>query len=243
MEQTQLPLPGEEPTPRAELAAAPRPSSQPAPGPARPPRPTAAEVRPSYVAAADEHQEDDPEGQLALLPGRRPRGTVPAEVWAELLDHAPTRERYRSRIWADPEGEGCWWWLGALSSTGHGKLRAGPGARTVVTAHVLGWQFHHGLIRPRPGEDPVVAHRCDEASCQRPSHWELIERTANSGDYRARRWRAEGPLADVRGAAGRAAAIRAAILAARAEGANALAIRAAIRTAQAEGIRTAPGLF
>lgn len=192
----------------------------------------------------DDERQDDGE-QLALLPGRgRRRSTsVPSEVWAELLDHGPTRARYTAKIWRDQDPEGCWPWLGALSSSGHGKLRAGPGARVVVNAHVFGWQLHHGLIRARTGEDPVVAHRCDEASCQRPDHWELIERTANSIDYRLRRHRAEGALADVRGAAGRATAIRAAIQAGQAAGHDDATIRAAIQAAQAAGLRRADRLL
>lgn len=210
------------------------------PAPARPRREALAAAEPF----ADEGQDDDEAGQLALLPGAGRRGTIPGEVWAELIGHEPTRARYHAKVWRDETDEGaCWFWLGALSSSGHGKLRAGPGARTVVTAHVYGWQLHRGLIRARPGEDPVVAHRCDESSCQRPDHWELIERTANGADYLRRRHRAEGPLADVRGAAGRAAAIRAAILDTRAHGGDAAAVRAAIRAAQAEGVRRADSLF
>ncbi len=231
----QLPLPGEEPEDQAEPPGAAAASASPAPRPA-------ASAEDEHQDQEDEHQEAE-EGQLVLVPGGRPpRGTVPAQVWAQMLDHAPTRQRYASRIWADPAPDGCWWWTGALSSTGHGKLRAGPRS-IVVSAHVLGWQLHRGLIAARPGEDPVVAHRCDEAACQRPDHWELIERTANGHDYYARRWRAEGPLADVRGAAGRAAAVRAAILAAQAHGADDEEIRAAVRAAQAAGLTRSPRLF
>ncbi|MFI0453586.1 hypothetical protein [Actinomadura sp. 6N118] len=53
-----------------------------------------------------------------------------------------------------------------------------------------------------------------------PAHWELIPRSQNDADYRARRWRRSGPLADVRGAHDRAVAIRTAILFALAEDAD-----------------------
>jgi hypothetical protein len=191
-----------------------------------------------------------PVEQLALVdgpaggPGRGRSGAVPSAVWEQLLDHAPTRRRYTARVYRRGDDQ-CAYWLGAISSTGHGKIKAGrsTGAPVVVTAHVYGWQAARGLIRPRPGEDPVIAHRCDESSCQNPAHWELIERTANGADYRARRHRAEGPLADVRGAEGRAVAIREAIQTTLAAGGTAHDVEAAITTASAAGLRTVPGLF
>jgi hypothetical protein len=33
----------------------------------------------------------------------------------------------------------------------------------VVTAHVYGWQLALGPIDARPGEDPVIWHRCDQS--------------------------------------------------------------------------------
>ncbi|RSN51131.1 hypothetical protein DMH08_31365 [Actinomadura sp. WAC 06369] len=166
---------------------------------------------------------------------------MPSEVWAALLDHPPTRQRYRAKVHRrDPDA--CWYWLGAVSDTGHGKLKAAraSGPSIVVTAHTYGYQAEYGVIAPRPGEDLVIGHRCDESSCQNPAHWELIPRAQNDADYRARKWRRSGPLADVRGAHGRAVAIRAAILAARAAGRD---IDAAIEAAAAAGLTEADGLF
>ena len=78
----------------------------------------------------------------------------------------------------------------------------------------------------------MIAHRCDEASCQNPACWRLDDASGNLADYLARRDR-PGPLTDTRGPAGRARAIAAAIKAARASGAD---VEAAIRAASAAGI-------
>ncbi|MFF0526598.1 hypothetical protein ACFYTC_48600 [Actinomadura nitritigenes] len=166
---------------------------------------------------------------------------MPSEVWRALLDHADTRRRYQARIHRR-EADRCWYWLGAVSDTGHGKLKASraAGPSIVVTAHVYGWQLAHGPITARPGEDLVIGHRCDEPSCQNPEHWELIPRARNGEDYRARRYRGSGPLADQRGAHGRAVAIREAIKAARSAGGD---VEAAIAQASAAGYAQTPGLF
>lgn len=129
--------------------------------------------------------------------------------WAALATDPATAARYRALVLALPAGNSCWPWTGAVSDTGHGKFRAGSrttGSSRVVTAHVLGWWIAHG---PLPvGADVVVAHRCDESWCQRPDHWEAIDRRANVGDWSARRHRRGHALADTRGAAGRARAVR-----------------------------------
>jgi hypothetical protein len=191
---------------------------------------------------ADEREQ----GQLLLLgevPARaRGRaGMLPSQVMQQLLDHAGSRARYAAKVHRRGDDQ-CWYWIGAISDTGHGKFKASRarGPSVVVTAHVYGYQLRHGPISPRPGEDPVIGHRCDETSCQNPAHWELIERRVNDADYRQRRYRAGGPLADVRGARGRAVAIRTAIVEALAAGAD---VEAAVEAAAAAGLAEAPGLF
>ena len=54
---------------------------------------------------------------------------------------------------------------------------------------------------------PVVAHACDNPLCQNPQHWHASTHSANRRDW-ARRRDVGGPLADVRGARGRARALR-----------------------------------
>lgn len=171
-------------------------------------------------------------------PARGSAGRLPAEEWAELLDDAATVERYRARV-CERAPDKCWYWLGAISDTGHGKLRAGRGGRraVVVSAHVFGFQLAHGVLRPRNGEEIVIRHKCDEASCQNPACWIAGTRADNVADYLSRRHRGhDHPLADIRGAAGRAVAIREAILDARRSGRD---VESAIWSARAAGVRDA----
>jgi hypothetical protein len=99
-----------------------------------------------------------------------------------------------------------------------------------VTAHVYAYQLHHGAL---PAGQVVIRHQCDEASCQ---NWEDLvtgSQPDNVLDYQARRGRESGPLADRRGARGRAVAIRDSILTARRLGAD---IEEALRQAITAGI-------
>lgn len=199
-----------------------------------------------------------PHGDPPPLPGSPPLPASAArhaaavrlapQVWAALVAHEPTRRRYRGRVCRRDPGK-CWYWTGAISDTGHGKLRAGtraagsdgPDSR-VVTAHVYGWHLIYGSPAAHPRTSaPLVAHRCDEYSCQNPAHWRLDDAAGNLKDYLARRGQPGGPLADSRGPAGRARAIAAAIRAAIAQGAD---VEAAIWLASAAGLAGAqPRLF
>lgn len=152
--------------------------------------------------------------------------------WAALAADAATVKRYRDKVY-DRGPEKCAFYLGAISSSGHGKLRAGSrraGTSRVVTVHVLGYVIEHGAQALAVGD--VVRHLCDESSCQLPAHWVAGERLDNIRDYYTRRHRAGHALGDVRGPDGRAVAIRDAILAALATGAD---VEAAIAAAIAEG--------
>ena len=192
-----------------------------------------------------------PPGEPLLLPGAPLPAMVraaaalrlPPEVWAALAAHEPTRRRYLAKVHRRDVTK-CWYWTGAISDTGHGKLRAGTRAAAadgpdsrVVTAHVYGWHLIYGsaAVHPRTSA-PVIAHRCDEYSCQNPAHWRLDDAAGNLNDYLARRRHPDGPLADNRGPDGRARAIAAAIRAALREGAD---VEAAIWRASAAGI---PGI-
>ncbi|MFI8992185.1 hypothetical protein ACIG63_45870 [Streptomyces antimycoticus] len=160
----------------------------------------------------------------------------PGVPWAQLAASEETTARYRAKIYHRGDDR-CAYWLGAISDSGHGKLRAGrrsDGTSRVVTAHVLGYVIEYGLQTLRA--DDVVRHTCDEASCQNSRHWTAGTRQDNIADYHARRDRAGHALADVRGPAGRAMAIREAILAA-APGDVEDAIAAAIAAGNPTGAR------
>ena len=170
-------------------------------------------------------------------------GRLPADLWRALLTDPETVRRYHERVYR--RDRGCWYWTGALSSSGHPRMRAGsrvldpdrPGSHVVV-GHVFGWQISRGLLHPDPvtGQLPVIRHACDESSCCRPGHWVAGSPAQNAADYAARRHVAGSPLTDVRGPGGRAMAIRGAILAALAAGASLAEVELAIEAASAAGI-------
>jgi hypothetical protein len=153
------------------------------------------------------------------------RWRLAAAEWAVLLADPETQVRYHAKVHRRGHDQ-CWYWLGAISDTGHGKLRAGtrttaegrPGTR-VVASHVYGFQLSRGPLRPAAdGKLPVIRHRCDESGCHNPSHWLTGSVKDNAADYAARALAPGSPLTDRRGPAVRARAIRDAILKALADG-------------------------
>ena len=171
-------------------------------------------------------------------------GRIPRDLWEALAQDEEARGRYYGKVYWRGPGR-CAFFLGALSSGGYGRFRAGtrravadrPGS-LVVPAHVYGYVLSRGVPRPDPvtGRLPVVRHRCDEPGCQAAGHLVAGSAAENSRDYVARHQDPYSPLADRRGPRGRAAAIRDAILAALADGASLGEIEAAIGRASAAGI-------
>ena len=164
---------------------------------------------------------------------------LPLDLWAALLADNETVTRYHAKVFRRPEG--CWYWTGAISDSGHGRLRAGtrladpdrPGSH-VVASHVYGYQLSRGVLRRgSDGHLPLIRHSCDEASCHRPRHWLTGTVEDNSRDYAARSHTPGSPLTDSRGPRGRAVAIRDAIIRARALG---LDVEQAIWSASAAGL-------
>ena len=88
-------------------------------------------------------------------------GPVPPDLWAALLDDAKSRARVHEQVYRRGPGR-CHYWLGALSSSGHGRVRLGvraAGARRpvsiVVTPHVYLYQESRGLLRRLPRQDTL----------------------------------------------------------------------------------------
>jgi hypothetical protein len=156
---------------------------------------------------------------------------LPSAEWRRYLGDPQMQAGYHARVCRASE---CWFWTGALSASGHGRLRvpAHLGTR-VVASHVYGYQLVYGVLVLDASGLAVVRHRCDNASCHRPSHWVTGDAAANAADYAERREDPLSPLADKRGAGGRARAIRAAILRAQAEGRD---VEPAIRSAMEAGM-------
>jgi hypothetical protein len=154
--------------------------------------------------------------QLSLL-GQPVPVRLPAELWRSWLASPAVVTRFEAKRYVRRD-EQCWPWLGAVSDTGHGSFRAaslpGVSRRGTVPAHLLAFQLVHGVI-PRLGwsdaEDPVLCHRCDSHGCVNPHHLRLGTAAENRAEWTHRRRDLGGPLADVRGAAGRTRAIARAI--------------------------------
>ncbi len=139
-------------------------------------------------------------------------GRIPRDLWEALAADEDARARYYGKVYWRGPGQ-CAYFLGALSSGGHGRFRAGtrraaadrPGS-LVVPAHIYGYVLSRGVPGPDPvtGCLPVIRHRCDEPSCQAAMHLAAGSPAENSRDYLARRANPYSPLGDRRGPRGRA---------------------------------------
>ncbi|MFF3554571.1 hypothetical protein ACFYXL_14320 [Streptomyces tsukubensis] len=179
--------------------------------------------------------------QLALLGDPVPV-RIPAAEWSGWLRDPAVQARYWAKVHRTSSASECWFFFGAISGTGHGSFRAAslPGRtrRGTVPAHLYGYQLAHGVI-PRLGwsgpDNPAVCHTCDNHSCQQPAHLRLGTAAENRAEWIARRRDPGGPLADLRGPAGRSRAIGTAVRAGRASGEAEEEIRRRIETAATAG--------
>jgi len=143
------------------------------------------------------------EGHRQLtLDGSRPRSPqVAAEEEAS---------RFWAKVVVDPRPGGCQHWVGAIGDDGYGRFQAGTGptART-VRAHRWAFELASGL---RPCHRPLL-HTCDETGCVALDHLVVGTAALNAAEMhrRGRGWRRHTGRTDLRGPAGRARAIRAAL--------------------------------
>src|SRR5215471_613662 len=122
-------------------------------------------------------------------------GRIPRDLWEALAADDEARARYHRKVYWRGHGQ-CAYFLGALSSGGHGRFRAGtrraaadrPGS-LVVPAHIYSYVLSRGVPQPDPvtGCLPVIRHRCDEPSCQATGHLAVGLPGENVQDYLARR--------------------------------------------------------
>lgn len=127
------------------------------------------------------------------------------------------RARYSTKVITAP-GFDCAYWCGSLSPKGHGRFwvgnardEAGVLRDVCVISHRFGWAIAHGI--DSLDRVPVLAHICDEPSCQNVEHLTPSTWADNLEDWQRRRSTPRSPLRDTRGPGGRARAIRAALLA------------------------------
>lgn len=121
---------------------------------------------------------------------------------------AVVRHRYWSKIVLVP-GHDCMWWIGAVSGRGHGRfwIQTLPDGRDhVMIAHRYGYALAYGLEALQ--EAPGLAHSCDNPLCQNADHLSPSSNFDNTWEWSVRRHRVHGPLRDLRGAYGRALAVR-----------------------------------
>lgn len=125
------------------------------------------------------------------------------------------RDRYWGKVVLVP-GSDCAWWTGAVADGGHGRfwLTSSPAGRDVVViAHRVAYALAYG--NEALDAAPLLTHSCDNTLCQNVEHLRPGTELSNAWEWAERRHRVGGPLRDVRGAAGRSRAARAAILAGR----------------------------
>lgn len=93
-----------------------------------------------------------------------------------------------SRFWAKvSKSSGCWLWTAAIRNPadGYGAFWIGGRHRT---AHHVPWMMENGPIPP----GLILAHKCDNPRCVRPSHLFLTNQAGNMADKVAKGRQARG---------------------------------------------------
>lgn len=128
----------------------------------------------------------------------------PREALLAALASPATIGRYRALVYDQPTAQGCLVWMGAVSGQGHGRFWLGRGSVTV--AHRFGFAVAFGVDALYSA--PQISHVCDESWCQNHEHLKPATGWRNTTDWIERRDTIGSPLRDVRGARGRALALR-----------------------------------
>ncbi|MBY8887226.1 HNH endonuclease [Streptomyces sp. PTM05] len=179
--------------------------------------------------------------QLSILGPPQPV-RVSSALWEVWTQDSSVIERFESKRYRRRDNQ-CWPWLGAVSSTGHGSFRAtslpGHGRRGTVPAHLYAFQLANGPIAKfgwSRTDDLEVCHKCDSHGCTNPAHLRLGSSSENRTEWASRRGDPNGPLADIRGPAGRTRAIAEAVRYGLKHHESRELIDARIRTAELAGL-------
>lgn len=92
------------------------------------------------------------------------------------------------RFWSQVkkvEGEGCWEWIGSISSGGYGRIHFDG---WLQQAQRVSWLITHGA----PRKEDWILHRCDNRRCVRPDHLFLGDNQDNVDDCRQKQRHAFG---------------------------------------------------
>lgn len=75
--------------------------------------------------------------------------------------------RFEKKYIPEPNS-GCWLWLAAVGSSGHGQffIRKSTKRKGIINAHRASWLIYKGLIGPLD----LVLHSCDNPYCVNPDH-------------------------------------------------------------------------
>ena len=136
------------------------------------------------------------------------------QLMRELINCPRTRARFADLVHPIPLGSGCLLWRGAIAGQGHGRFwlgRISTGRNVTVIAHRWAFALHHNLDMMLNAQH--IRHQCDNPICQNPAHLAAGEPWQNTLEGLNRRQIIGNPLRDIRGARGRALALRGAVLA------------------------------